>query len=129
MRIDTSLRNICGQIGGASAQRRTAVRIVRRSRSLGLLKAAMYPRLGDAVAVDEQVLNNSERLTEMTGWEALVAARQMALEAFQPLAGDRNDIAGRRRAGRNRRVAAVRWDGRSRDADVRFHTTVSPFSY
>lgn len=89
----------------------------------------MDPRLWDAVAVNEQVLNNSERLTEMTGWEALVAARQMALEAFQSLAGDRNDIAGRRCPGGNRRVAAVRRDGRSRDADVRFHTTGSPFFY
>ena len=32
------------------------------------------------------MLKNAERLTEMAGREALIAARQMPLEAFQPLA-------------------------------------------
>jgi len=76
-------------------------RIIRRSWSSSLpdqVAGRLY-RSGRAVAIDEQVLKNAERLTEMAGREALIAARQMPLEAFQPLAGDRNDIAGRRLGG------------------------------
>ncbi|ABQ88778.1 hypothetical protein RoseRS_0346 [Roseiflexus sp. RS-1] len=111
---------------------RTAVRcgrIIRRSRSSSL-PAQVARRLcssGRAVAIDEQVLKNAERLAEMAGREALIAARQMPLEAFQALAGDGNDITGRRCPGGNRRIAAVRRDGSGRNADVRFHTTGAPF--
>ena len=59
---------------------RTAVRggrIIRRSRSSSLPAqgAGRLRRSGRAVAVDEQVLKNAERLAEMAGREALVAAR------------------------------------------------------
>ena len=111
---------------------RTAVRcgrIIRRSRSSSLPAqgAGRLRRSGRAVAVDEQVLKNAERLAEMAGREALIAARQMPLEAFQALTGDGNDITGRRRPGGNRRIAAVGRDGSGRNADVRFHTTGAPF--
>jgi hypothetical protein len=111
---------------------RTAVRcgrIIRRSwsSSLPAQVAGRLRRSERAVAVDQQVLQNAERLTEMAGREALVTARQMPLEAFQPLTGDRNDIIGRRRPGGNRRIAAVGRDGSGRDADGRFHTTGAPF--
>jgi hypothetical protein len=73
------------------------------------------------------VLKDPERLAEMAGREALVAAGQMPLEAFQALTGDGNDIAGQRRPGGKRRIGAVGRDGSGRDADMRFHTTGSPF--
>jgi len=104
-------------------------RIIRRSRSSSLPDqvAGRLCSSGHAVAIDEQVLKNAERLAEMAGREALVAARQMPLEAFQALTGDGNDITGRRRPGGNRRIAAVGRDGSGRNADVRFHTTGAPF--
>jgi hypothetical protein len=121
-------RITCGRFGRARARRCAAVESSadHGRRVCQLRLPGDCARSGRAVAIDEQVLKNAERLAEMAGREALVAARQMPLEAFQPLTGDGNDIiwtptprrepadrggrAGRKRQGRGR---AVPYDGGS----------------
>jgi hypothetical protein len=76
----THMRLLKNHLRTIRTRPRTAVRcgrIIRRSRSSSL-PAQVARRVcssGRAVAVDEQVLKNAERLAEMAGREALVAAR------------------------------------------------------